>query len=111
MTYIDAIAALVILSFFIIGFSQAFLPALTAWEEAMAEHRTARTIHFIAGSFRQECEKVDRDIENWKKQVSIAKELESYVITEIRKEDELRAMKAVCIISGEQYEIIGPCVP
>jgi len=111
MTFIDAIAALVILSFFFFGFSQAFLPTMTAWEAAMAEHRTAKTIYFIAESFRQECNKPGRDIENWIKQVAVARELENCEITELRQGGDVRALKAVCIISGERVEIIGLCTP
>jgi len=110
MTFTDAIAALVILVLFFAGFSQAFIPALTAWGEAVKEYSTAKTIYFIAESFRQECKKPDRDIENWEKQVSVAKELESYAITEYWQEDELLALKIACVISGELIEIIGLCV-
>ena len=111
MTFIDAIAALVILGFFLAGFSQAFIPAMTAWEEAMWQYRTAKTIEFIAGTFRRECGKPDRDIENWKRQVSVAKELEGLFIEEIWKEEVLLALKAVCVISGEAIEVIGLCEP
>ena len=111
MTFIDAITALLILSFFLFGFSDAFLPAYKAWHAAMAEYRTAQTIHFVAGSFRNECAKPDRNIENWKKATAAAKELESCEISEIVQGDVLRALKAVCIISGERLEIIGLCTP
>ena len=111
MTYIDLVTALVLLIFFFFGFSQAFLPTYTAWEAAIAEYRTAKTIRFIAESFRRECEKEDRNIESWKKQVSAAKELESYEITELWQGDILRALKLVSIISGEPVEIIGVCTP
>ena len=109
MTYIDLITAVVLLSFFFFGFSQAFLPAYSAWEAAMAEYRTAKTIDFVAESFRRECEKEDRNINAWKNQVSIAKELESCEITEFWQGDILRALKLVSIISGERVEIIGVC--
>ena len=107
MNFINAITALSILSFFFSGFSQAILPAYAAWNIAIAEYKTAKTIHFVAESFRRECEKPDRNIENWKKHVSIAKELESYEISELRKNNVLRALKLVSIIGGERIEIIG----
>jgi len=48
-------------------------------------------------------------MEKWKETVSVAKELESCVITELMKEDELYALKAACIIAGEPIEIFGLC--
>ena len=111
MTYIDLVTAVVLLGFFYFGFSQAFLPAYIAWETSMAEYRTAKTIHFITESFRRECEKEDRNIEAWKKQIAGAKELESYEITELWQGDILLALKLVSIISGERVEVIGVCTP
>ena len=111
MTFIDAVVAILIISVFLFGFSDAFLPVYKAWNSATAEYNTARTIHFIAQSFRDECKKPDRNIDRWKKAVSTAKELESYEISELRKGDEPYALKAVCIISGERLEIIGLFAP
>ena len=109
MTYIDSITALILLGFFLFGFAQLFLPAYNTWNLAMAEYYTAHTIQFIAESFRKECAKTKPNIENWKIAVSIAKELESCVLTELRKDEELVALKASCIIAGEYVEIIGLC--
>ena len=111
MTFTEAIAAAAILALFFAGFGQAFLPALAAWEAAMAEHSTAKTIYFVAESFRRECAKPDRDMERWKRDVAAAKELESYDITELWQEDILRALKLVCFISGERIEVIGLWTP
>ena len=111
MTFIDAISALLILSFFLFGFADAFLPAYRAWNRAMTEYRTAKTIHFIAESFRDECAKNDRNIENWEKIIAPARELESWEVIELWQGDKLRALKAVCVISGERLEIIGVCAP
>ena len=111
MSFIDVISAIVIISFFISGFSGAFLPAYNAWGRAMAEYRSAKTMQFIAESFRNECAKPDRNIENWIKALGPAKELESCEITEIRQGDVLVALKACCLISGGSLEIIGACVP
>ena len=111
MTLIDVITALVILSIFLLGFSQIFLPAYTAWEKARAEYDTAKTIYFIAESFRKECSKQDMNIERWKNTTAVAKELEACVITEIKRGDVVYALKAACVISGEHLEIIGMCAP
>jgi len=111
MTLIDVISALLILSIFFIGLSQAFMPVCRAWDRAMTEYRTARTIHFIARSFRDECAKPEKNIENWERNVSIAKELERYEISELRQGGILRALKLSCVISGERFEIIGVCAP
>ena len=111
MTLIDVITALVILTFFFFGFSQAFLPAYNAWTIAAKEYGTAKTIYFVSESFKQECAKPDRNMENWEKAVSVAKELESYQITELMKDDVLFALKLICTISGENLEIIGVCTP
>lgn len=111
MTFIDVITALVILTFFFFGLSMSFHPAYTAWNNAMTEYRTAQTIHFIAESFKNECERTDRNIERWERTVAAAKELEEYVITELKEGEIVRALRAVCIISGERVEIIGLCTP
>ena len=109
MTFIDAITALIILGVFLFGFSGAFLPAHDAWNRAMIDYRTAQTINFIAESFKDECAKPDRNIENWKKTVSAAKELEGHGINELKQGNVLQALKLTCIISGERLEIIGLC--
>jgi hypothetical protein len=111
MTFAEVIAALLILSFFFVFFSQVFFPAYASCNSAMFDLKTAKTIHFIAESFRNECIKPDRNIDNWKKAVSAARELEDCEITEIKQGEILRAMKAICIISGERIEIIGLCTP
>ena len=111
MTFIDAITGMVLAAVFLAGFSQAVLPVYRAWEKAEAENRTARTIHFIAESFKSECAKPDRNMESWKKAISTARELESYELVEMRQGEILRAIKAKCIISGVYIEIIGLCTP
>ena len=111
MTFIDVITALAVLGFFLLGFSQIFLPAYNAWEKAGAEYDTAKTIDFIAESFRKECARQDRNIDRWKKVASVAKELEACEITEIMQGDAVYALKAICVISGERLEIVGLCVP
>jgi len=111
MTFIDAVCAPILLGVFLTGFSQVSLPAYKAWDRAMAEYKDAKAIHFVAESFRNECAKNDRNIENWKKAAAVTKELESCEINEIRQGEELRALRAVCVISGERFEIIGICTP
>ena len=107
MTLIDVITALILLSVFLFGFSGAFFPVYEMWNRAMAEYRNARTIHFITESFKNECAKTDRNIENWKKNVIVAKELENYEVKELKQGDVLRALKLTFFISGERLEIIG----
>ena len=109
MTLINVIISLLILSLFFLGFSQAFMPALNAWNNVMAEYYAAKTIYFVSKSFKSECAKPDRNIEKWKKDVAAAKELEIREIIEIKKEDAIFALKAICIIAGEHVEIIGLC--
>ena len=111
MTFIDIITAALILVVFFVSLSPAFLPAWRAWEKAKNEYRTGQTIRFIAESFRIECAKPDRDMENWKRTISTARGLESLEIIEMREGEELRAIKARCVICGEYIEIIGLCAP
>jgi hypothetical protein len=111
MTFIESLTALILISFFLVGFSQAFMPAYNAWNRAIITYQTAHTIEFIAKSFKAECVKPDRNIENWKKTVSTARALEHYEITEYWQDGILRALKASCIISGEVIEVIGLCTP
>jgi len=109
MNFINLLSALLIFSFFISGFSQAFLPAYHGWDKATKEYNTAQTIHFIAESFKQECAKPDRNIENWKRSVAAVKELDSCKISELWKGDVLWALKLTCSISGDAIEVIGAC--
>jgi len=111
MNLIDAVIALVILGFFLLGFSQIFLPVFNEWSKAASDYYAAHTIQFIADSFRKECAKPYPNMENWRKTVSVAKELESCEITEIKKDDELYALKAACVIAGIHIEILGLCKP
>ena len=111
MNLINVVVALVILSLFLLGFSQIFLPAFNEWKKAASEYHAAHTIQFIADSFRKECAKPYPDMEKWKKNVGAAKELESCEITELKKEDKLYALKATCLIAGEHIEILGLCKP
>jgi len=111
MNLIDAVVALVILGAFIFGFSQIFLPAFNEWRRAASEYHAAHTIQFIAESFKKECAKPHRNMEKWKETVSVAKELESCEITELKRDDELYALKAACVIAGERIVILGICKP
>jgi len=111
MNFIEAIVALVILGFFLFGFAQIFLPAFNEWSRAASDYYAAHTIKFIADSFRKECAQPYPNMESWKSAVSAAKELESCEITELIKDDKLYALKAVCVIAGEQIEILGLCEP
>ena len=107
MTLTDVITAVLIMGLFLSGFSQAFLSGYKAWNMARAEYNTAKTIQFIAESFKNECAKPDGNIENWKKIAASAKELESFQIKELKEGGILRALMAICLISGEYIEVIG----
>jgi hypothetical protein len=111
MTFIEILTALVIIMLFLFGFSQAFLPVYYAWGRALEEYKAANTIQFISESFKKECAKPDRNIGNWENSITVAKELESYVIDELWQGDVLRALRLTCIISGERIEVIGLCTP
>ena len=111
MTFIDTITAVVILVVFLTGVSPAILPAWRAWEKAKADYRTGQTIRFVAESFKDECAKPGRNMENWKIMAGAARELESLEIIEMKEGEELRAIKAKCVIGGEYIEIIGLCTP
>jgi hypothetical protein len=111
MNLIDAVVALVILGFFFFFFSQIFFFVFFFLCLAASFYYSAHTIRFIAESFRRECAKPYPNMENWKKSVSAAKELESCEITELKKDDELYALRAACIIAGEHIEILGLCKP
>jgi hypothetical protein len=111
MRFIDAIIAILIFGVFLFGFSQGFMPVYNAWKNATEEYYSAHTIHFIAETFKNECAKPDRNMENWKNAIAAAKELESYEIIELKQGNVLRALMAVCIIAGESLEIIALCSP
>ena len=111
MNFISLITAFIILGVFLFGFSQLLLPAQSLWEAALEKYRTAKTIYFISESFKNECIKPDKNMDNWAKLVSSAKELDSYTISEIRKNDVLWGFKAILIISGEHIEVLGAISP
>ena len=111
MTYTDAITALLILALFLFSSSQLLLPAYTAWKKAADEYNNVKTINFISESFKNECAKPDRNIEKWKEIVSSEKKLESCEITELKQGEKVKALKAICVISGERFEILALCTP
>ena len=111
MTFVDTITATAIIVVFLTGVSPAFILARNAWEKAETEYRTGQTLRFIAESFKSECAKPDRDMENWKKTIAAAREVEILEITAMREGEELRAIRASCVIRGEYIEIIGLCKP
>ncbi len=111
MTFTNLVVGVIIFSLFLAGFSQVLVPVVNAWGSAISEYRISRSIEFVASSFTQECMKQNRDIEAWKRTVSIVNELQSCEILELRQGGILRALKADCIIAGEQIEIIGLCTP
>jgi predicted signal transduction protein with EAL and GGDEF domain len=111
MNLINVVVSLVILSLFLVGFSQIFFPAFNEWRRAASEYYAAHTIQFIADSFRKECAKPQRNIQKWKENMRVAKELESCEITELKSGDKLYALKAACVIAGERIEILGLCKP
>ncbi|GHV77503.1 hypothetical protein AGMMS49942_23240 [Spirochaetia bacterium] len=111
MTLTEILAALLIVGLFLAGLSQSVFPAITAWDRTNREYRAANSIHFVAASFRKECVKENRNIENWKKAVAAVPELVSYEITEIRQGDLIRALRLSCIVADEHIEVIGLCTP
>jgi hypothetical protein len=111
MTFTDVLAALLVMGLFLAGFTQTAEPVLSAWQEASREYRTARSIEFVAQSFRNELAKDDWDLGRWQKAVSAVKELEKYGFTEYQYKGYIRAVRLSCVISGEPLEIIGHCGP
>ena len=107
MNFINLITAFIIISIFLFGFSQILLPSYKLWENAISIYKTAKTIYFISESFKNECKKQKINIENWNRIISTSKELESYTINEIIKDEKLFALRANFIISGEQIEVLG----
>jgi hypothetical protein len=111
MTYIEIAVSLIVLSFFTAGFAAAAFPVLKAWNMAEADHARSRVVAFVADSFRQECGKKNRNIENWKKAAAAAAGLDEYEITELRKNGVIYALKLSCAVGGESFEVVGECAP
>ena len=111
MNFTNLISALIVISIFLFGFSQIMLPAYNLWENSISGYRTTKAIHFLSESFKNECEKSNRNMENWSRSISSVKELDSYIISELWKEEELWALKAIFVISGEQIEVLGSIKP
>ena len=111
MNIINLLTSIIIISVFLLSFSQILLPAQKHLEAAFEKYKTAKTIYFIYKSFENECAKPNRNLDNWGKLVSSAKELESYTISELLKDDEIWALKGMFIISGENIEVLGVVSP
>jgi hypothetical protein len=111
MTLTDLIAGTIIFLLFVSGVSQAALPMLQAWNRLSFEYQQIRSVSFVAESFRNECKKPAPDMDKWKQDISVVRGLEVAEITEIRRNDTLRALKLSCVIGGEQFESIGVWMP
>ena len=112
MTLIDVVTAIVVLGLFVSGFLPVIFPAYNAWETALSQFRTAKTIQFISESFRNECIKPDRNIMEWKKSMTASSvDLNDCEITELRQGNILRALKVSFSVSGEFVEVVGLCTP
>ena len=111
MNFINLTIAIIIMSIFLSGFSQIIMPAQRHWETVFNKYKTAKTIYFVSESFKKECAKPDRNLDKWKELVSSAKELESYTISELRKNEEIWALKAIFIVSGINIEVLGVISP
>ena len=109
MTYIETIAAVLILILFIFGFSQILFPLYNTWESASEKYRTVCAVQFIADSFRNECLKTNCSFEDWKLAIKSVRELENCELNEYWQDNTLQAVKAVCIVQGERIEIMGVC--
>ena len=109
MTYIETIAGVFIFTFFIAGFSQVMLPAYQSWNTASSNYRIASNIEFISDTFRKESALKNRNIEKWKRDVSIINDLVLYEISEINKNGIVVALKVVCNCNGENFEVIAEC--
>jgi hypothetical protein len=111
MTYIEIVLALTVFYFFAAGLGSAAIPVFEAWSKAETEYANARAAAFVADSFRQECGKKYRNIENWKKAVSIVPQLGGYEIQELRDGGRIWAFKLSCVVGGEPVEVLGECAP
>ena len=111
MTYIEVISALIIFGLFITGFTQIFFPAYNAMINSKQELYNAKTIEFIAASFRNECSRPGRDMDKWKNDVAAVKELKEYQITEMVKDNAVWALRLNCVLYDRPLEVIGLCAP
>jgi hypothetical protein len=111
MTFIELIITLAIITLYTTGISGTVRNIYNGWERGNAAYQTARSIEFIAKSFRNACANENGNIEEWKIIVSSVKELESYEIIEYWQDNELRALRASCVVRGETVDIIGLCKP
>ena len=110
MTFTEILTAMVIICLFMPGIGSILLPLYNALEISMNELKTANALVFISQSFRDECNKQDQSMENWKNTVKAVRELEFCEITEMNQ-GFVRVLKAACIVSGEYVEILGLCTP
>jgi hypothetical protein len=113
MTYIEAIGALLIFSFFLAGFGRAALPAARAFSYARAEYLEAKALEFASQSFKMECRKPakERDLEKWKKILSEDPRIDRYDVQVIRDRGDTQVLQLACVIGGERFEILGLCGP
>jgi len=109
MTYIETVVSAILFSLFMAMFSQALFPLMSSMIRARNEYEIAKSIEFLDKSFRKECASSSRNILKWKHDVAFITRLESCQVSEIYTEGSLCAMKANCLINGENIEIIAEC--
>lgn len=111
MTLTDIIIAAIIITLFFSGFAQVFLPLTNRWSRVIKEYQSARSIYFVAESFKNECRNNNRNIERWKENVKIVKGLTIKEIKELKSQGRLQAMKLSFNVFEENIEVIGLCIP
>jgi type II secretory pathway pseudopilin PulG len=111
MTYLEIMAALIVLSVFAAGAGPAVFPAFLAWNRAEREYAAAHALSFVADSFRAECGRQDRDMERWKKTALTVPLLEDYAIDKLRTDGVVWGFKLSAMIDGERIEVLGECAP
>lgn len=111
MTFTEIIVTLIISFLFLSGLSQAAQPVLQGWHNANDAHQYANTLFFLNGSFRNACASPSKNLEKWKKDISIISSLDSCEISELKKNGSVVALRASITIDGEQLELIADCSP
>ena len=111
MTLIEILIAILITGLFLIGFSQAVLPLYNNWNMIISENKTINSVLFIVNSFKNECLKPDYNMETWKNAIAHVIDPQNCKIIELKQNEIVRALKAVCIINGYSFEVIGAVNP
>jgi len=109
MSYIEAIVSIILCVIFFSSVTPTAFSLLSTDAIARKNLEDAAAIEFVDKSFRKACAVQPVNIDKWKRDVCAVTNVDSLELQELYSGTELRAIKAICEISGEQVTIVAEC--